>query len=208
MYPWSVSREFADEHCAGDGAAAFSAADVLNVGERTLDEFAVFLVHGHLPHFFAGRFGAGEKLVGPDLIVAKNAGVDVGECDDDGPREGGGIHQVGGSELFGIVNTVGKNQAAFGVGVQDLDGFAGHGGLNVTGLLRFAAGHIFSCGNHADHFNIWLKSRESAHHAEHGGSASHVVLHFFHAIGGLDGDAAGVESDGPAAQAAHGRAAP
>jgi len=45
-----------------------------------------------------------------------------------------------GAELFGVVNAVGEDEAAFGVGVQDFDSLAGHGGLNVAGLLRFAAG--------------------------------------------------------------------
>ena len=34
-----------------------------------------------------------------------------------------------------------------------------------------------------------------AHHADHGGAASHVVFHFLHAIGRLDGNAAGVEGN-------------
>jgi len=37
-------------------------------------------------------------------------------------------------------------------------------------------------------------------------AASHVVLHFFHAVGGLDGDATGVEGDGFADEADHWRA--
>ena len=40
-----------------------------------------------------------------------------------------------------------------------------------------------------------------AHDADHGGGAGHVVLHFLHAVGGLDGDAAGVEGDAFADQA-------
>ena len=41
---------------AGDGAAAFAAADVLDVGKGTFDEFAVVVADGHLPHFFAGLY--------------------------------------------------------------------------------------------------------------------------------------------------------
>ena len=35
---------------------------------------------------------------------------------------------------------------------------------------------------------------------EHGRAAGHVVLHLLHAVGGLDGDAAGVEGDALADQ--------
>ncbi len=36
---------------------------------------------------------------------------------------------------------------------------------------------------------------------EHGRAAGHVVLHLLHALGGLDGDAAGIEGDALADQA-------
>src|ERR1700756_1881625 len=75
--PRSVAGEFSDEPCSGDGTAAFSATDILYVGETALDEFTIFVVHGELPHFFASGFGAGEEFVGPRLIVAKNADVNV-----------------------------------------------------------------------------------------------------------------------------------
>src|SRR2546430_960679 len=35
--PWRVAGEFADEPRAGDGTAAFAAADVLDVGKTSLD---------------------------------------------------------------------------------------------------------------------------------------------------------------------------
>src|SRR5712691_5469038 len=57
--PRRVAGKFADEPSTGDGPAAFSAADVLHVGEAAFDEFAVFVVHRHGPHFFAGGFSAG-----------------------------------------------------------------------------------------------------------------------------------------------------
>ena len=40
-----------------------------------------------------------------------------------------------------------------------------------------------------------LQLRDGPHGAEHCRSARHVVLHFLHAVGGLDGDAAGIEGD-------------
>ncbi len=206
MDPRSVAGEFLDEHGAGDGAAAFSAADVLDVGERTFDEFAIFVVGGELPHFFTGGFGAGEKFVCPSLIGTKDTNIDIGESDDDGAGERGGVDDVRDAELLGIVDAVGEDEAAFGVGVEDFDGFAGHGGLDVSGLLRFATGHIFGGRNDADYFYVGLESGDGAHDAEHGGTASHVVLHFFHALGRLDGDAAGVEGNGFADEADDGSA--
>src|SRR4249920_2411370 len=52
--PRRVARKFLDEHGAGDGASTFAASNVLNVGHGAFDEFAIVVVDGHLPHFFAG----------------------------------------------------------------------------------------------------------------------------------------------------------
>ena len=46
-----------------------------------------------------------------------------------------------------------------------------------------------------------LQLRDRAHGADHGRAAGHVVLHLLHAVGGLDGDAAGVEGHALADQA-------
>jgi hypothetical protein len=78
----------------------------------------------------------------------------------------------------------------------------------VAGLLRAATGHIFGSGNHGDHGDGRLEVCESAHGAEHGGAAAHVVLHFLHVVGGLDGDTAGIEGDGFADEAEDGRVGP
>src|SRR5260370_32102406 len=77
MDPRRVAGELLDEHGAGDGAAAFAAADVLDVGNGSLDEFAVVVVDGHLPHFFAGGFRTGEEIVREGLVGAEDADVDV-----------------------------------------------------------------------------------------------------------------------------------
>src|SRR5216683_2603460 len=76
--PGGLAGKFLDEHGAGDRAAAFTAADVLDVSDGALDELAVIVVDGHLPHFFAGGFGACEQLVGERLIGAEDTNVDVG----------------------------------------------------------------------------------------------------------------------------------
>src|SRR6266436_3515904 len=114
--PRRVAGEFLDEHSAGDGAAAFAAADVLDVSDSALDEIAIIVVNGHLPHFFAGSFRAGEKLVGEGLVGAKNADVYICKGDDDGAGESGGVDEVGGAKLLGVMNSVGEDEAAFRVG--------------------------------------------------------------------------------------------
>ncbi len=115
---------------------------------------------------------------------------------------------MGGAEAAGVGEAVGEDEAAFGVGVDDLDGFSGlvtegHGGLNVAGLLGFAVGHVLSGADDADDANARLEQGDGAHGADHGSAAGHVVLHLLHVVGGLDGDAAGVEGDAFADEAEH-----
>src|SRR6202167_4758311 len=201
MDPWGVFCEFFYEPGAGDGAAAFAGAGVADVGDIAFDHFLVFVVDGHGPHFFADRFGAFEKLIEIFARSAEGADVDVGERDLDGVGLGGGADQMGGAEFAGVEDAVGQDHAAFRVGIDDFDGFAGHGDLDVAGFLSAAAGHVFRGGDHGDHRDCGLEVGDGAHGAEHGGAAAHVVLHFFHVVGGFDGDAAGVEGDGFADEA-------
>ena len=46
---------------------------------------------------------------------------------------------------------------------------------------------MFSVAGRRNNFDVGLQFGERAHDAEHGGAACHVVFHFFHAVGGLDG---------------------
>jgi hypothetical protein len=116
---------------------------------------------------------------------------------------------VGAAELAGVGEAIGQDEAAFGVGVDDLDGlaglvgFEGHGGLDVAGLLGFAVGHVFCRADDADDLDLGLDAGDGGHGAEHGCRAGHVVLHQLHLVGGLDGDAAGVEGDALADEAEH-----
>src|SRR5271163_1793102 len=109
MDPRRVTGEFLNEHRASDSSAAFAATDILNVGDGALDEFAIFVVNGHLPHFFAGCFGAGEQFVSERLVRAKDANVDIGQRNDDGAGESGSIYQMRGAELLRVVEAIGKN---------------------------------------------------------------------------------------------------
>ena len=95
-------------------------------------------------HIFSpGGLRAGQHALGERLVGAEDAGVHGAQRHHDGAGERGGIDQVRGAELLGVSDAVGQDQAAFGVGIDHLDGFAGHGDLHVAGLLRAAAGHIF-----------------------------------------------------------------
>src|SRR5207237_8978555 len=51
MNPGGIAGKFLDEHGADGRARAFATADVLNVGDGSLYEFAILFVDRHLPQF-------------------------------------------------------------------------------------------------------------------------------------------------------------
>ena len=89
---------------------------------------------------------------------------------------------------------VGEHEAAFGVGVQHLDGLAGHGFHHVVRTLRLAVGHVLDQADHADRVDARLARGERLHRADDGGRAAHVALHAHHAGAGLERQAAGIEA--------------
>src|SRR5208282_2942935 len=165
--PRGVFGEFLDEPGGGDGATAFAGAGVADIGDGALDHFLVLVVNGHGPHFFAGGFGAFEELIEIFARGAEGADVDIGEGDLDGAGERGGVNDVGDAELFGVGEAVGEDEAAFCIGVDDFDGFAGHGDLDVAGLLGVSAGHIFGGGDDGDDGDGGFEVSEGAHGAKH-----------------------------------------
>ena len=116
---------------------------------------------------------------------------------------------MGCAQLTRVGQPIGQHKPAFGVGVNDFDGFSRliggkrHRGLHVAGFLRGAGGHVFRGANDGDHAHARLEQRDGAHCADHRRAAGHVVLHLLHIVAGLEGDAAGVEGDSLPYQAEH-----
>ncbi len=129
------------------------------------------------------------------VVIGEDSSIGVAEGDHDCAGQRCRVHQMSAAELARVEQTVGQDEASFGVGVDDLNAFARHGNLHVAGLLRFAGGHVLGGAHDADHLHFRLQQRDGAHGPDHGGAARHVVFHLLHAVGGLDRDAPGVESN-------------
>ena len=86
---------------------------------------------------------------GPQVVVgAEQAGGHAPpQGDDAGPGQGRQVDDGFGLEALGIGQGVGQDEAALGVGVEDLDGLAIHGQQHISRLVGAAAGHVL-CGRH------------------------------------------------------------
>ena len=109
VHPRSVAGEFAKEPGGDNSSSTTAAANVLNIGDGALDEFAVIVIKRHGPHFLAGAARAGEHFFGKRGVGAEDAGIEVAERHDDGAGQRGGIYEMRRAELFGISDAVREN---------------------------------------------------------------------------------------------------
>ncbi len=195
MDPGRVADEFFEEHGSRYCAAVAGGAGVHDVGNLALDLFAVVVGAGQTPEFFAGHGQRVQKAFGYPIVVGEEACVELAERDADGPGERGGVDEVSCAKRFRIVQAVGENKAPLGVGVDDFDSFSGHGGDDVAGFEGLAIWHIFRGTDDSEHAHGGLQLGNGAHGGDHGSGAGHVVLHLVHVLGGLNGDATGVEGN-------------
>ena len=202
--PRRIAYELFQEHRGCRSATVAGASGVHDVGDLGFDLVAVVVGAGHSPEFFAGEGEGVGELLGGCVVVGEEAGVDEAERYADGSGEGGGVDEVGGTEGLRVVEAVGEDEAAFGVGVHDFDGLAGHGGDDVAGFEGAAVGHVLAGADDAEDADVGLELGDGSHGSDHGGGTGHVVLHLVHVIRGLDGDSSGVEGDAFADEAEDG----
>ena len=77
---------------------------------------------------------------------------------------------------------VGEHEAAFGIGIDDLDRLSRHGRDDVARPLRLAVGHILHQPDDADGVDLGLARSERVHEADNAGRTCHVAFHIPHAL--------------------------
>ena len=142
----------------------------------------------------------GQQFLRQFVLVGVQAGRVGAQRDHAGAGQGGDIDYHPGLETPGIGERVAQYQAALGIGVEYLDGFAGHAGDHVARFGGTAAGHVFSGGHDTHHVDRQLQLGDRAQRAKHAGGTAHVEFHLVHLGARLDGNAAAVEGDALADQ--------
>ena len=141
---------------------------------------------------------------GQAVVVGKQAAAHATQRNHAGAGQGGDVHHGSRLEAGRIGQRIAQHQAAFGVGVQNLDGLPAHARDHIAGLHGAAIGHVLAGRDQPHYVDGRLQLAQRAERAQHAGGATHVELHFVHLGRGLDRDAPGVKGDALAHQH-HGR---
>ena len=99
-------------------------------------------------------FARCQQFPGEFVFIAEQAAGDMAQRDDAGAGERGDVNYGIGIEFRRVSERVAQDEAAFGVGVENLDGLAGHGGDDIARLGGAAGGQVFAGGNDADHVQL------------------------------------------------------
>ena len=148
-----------------------------------------------MPSAIVGVLAGGQQLTREAIAVAEKSGDDVAQCNDDRAGQRGDVHDRGRLEALGIGQRIAQDQAAFGVGVENLDRLSRHAADDVAGLGCARPGHVLARGDQSDHIDGRFQLSKASENAHDAACAAHVVLHFVHCIGRLERDAAGIECD-------------
>ncbi len=133
-------------------------------------------------------------------MLAHQAGGLVAQRHHAGAGQRGHVHQCLGVEAFGVGQRIAQDQAAFGVGIADFDGLAGHAGDHVGGAVGVAVDGVLDRRHHHHQIDRQLGLDRGHEGADDVGATAHVVLHFLDAALRLEVDATGVEGDALADQ--------
>ena len=133
-------------------------------------------------------------------MLAHQAGGVLAQRDHAGAGERGDVDQRLRLEALRVGQRVAQDQAAFGVGVADFDGLAGHRGEHVGRAVAVGVGHVLDRRHDHHQVDRQLHADRGHERAHHAGGAAHVVLHLLDAALGLEVDAAGIEGDALADQ--------
>ena len=194
MRPGVLAPEALQKLGRGDGSTG-SASHIGHIGKFGFESLGIGFVQGHAPAQITTGLARIEQGLAQGVVVGVEAGTDMSQSNHAGARQSGNVHHGTRLEALGIGHGITQHQAAFCVGVEDLDGLPAHAGDHITGLGGLAVWHVFSGRNQAHHIEAGLQPGQGLEGAQHTGGAAHVVFHLVHALAGLERDAAGIESD-------------
>ena len=115
------------------------------------DHLVVGRPERHAPDLLAGRLAGRGEALGQFVVVREQAGMFLRQRDEDRAGQGREVdHELRLEAVLHVPEHVGEDEAALGVGVDDLDGLARQRGDDVAGALGVAVGHVLDEADGAD----------------------------------------------------------
>src|SRR6266705_4308097 len=123
MGPVVLARESGKETGGGNTARGTS-ADICKIGEVAFQLFLIIVPEWQPPYAVPRFRPRCLQLAGQIVFVREQPGADVAQGHDAGPRERCDIHHRLRLEALGVAQRIGKNEASFSIGIENLDGLA------------------------------------------------------------------------------------
>ena len=190
----AVIDEALDELGRGD-RPALARADVLHVGDRRIDQPVDRLRPSAAPQLVADCLAGGEQLLGELVVVGEQPAIFVAQADHHRAGQRGEIdHRSSACNCAATRSSRRHSTSRPSASVLITSTvWPDMRRDDVARPLGIAVGHILDQPADADDIRLGLALGERLHRADDRAGAAHVPLHGFHAGGGLDRDAAGVE---------------
>src|SRR5262245_8681399 len=118
--------------------------EVGHVGEVALELALVLVPQRQLPGAVTRLDTAREQFGGEPVVVGEETAGVTAEGNYTGASEGGDVNHAGRLEALGVGQGVAQYEAAFGVGVEDLDALTGHRDDDVARAAGVTARHVLN----------------------------------------------------------------
>ena len=142
MRPGDVVADELLEEQPGGQCSPVLATDVLDVGDRGVDQLAVLGGQGQVPDLLTGTFGSGLQCFDQFVVGSHESGDLVAERHHAGSGERGEVDDGAVAVVGGDRERVAEHESTLGVGIEDLNGRAVVGPVDVAGPRRVGSGHI------------------------------------------------------------------
>src|SRR5262245_13899748 len=113
MHPWCIPDELLKEFC-GSNHPGKPPAGISHLGNSSLNEVPIFVIHWHLPHLLPGAAGSRKEGVNEPLIVTHDTGPEWSQCNPCSTGQRCDIDQVRRPEASRISERVGQNETPLG----------------------------------------------------------------------------------------------
>mmetsp|Transcript_22419 Transcript_22419/g.45113 ORF Transcript_22419/g.45113 Transcript_22419/m.45113 type:complete len:310 (-) Transcript_22419:963-1892(-) len=163
-------------------SSSIRTSQIRNIRNLALQQLIVLFCQGHSPGLISRNLRNILETLGEIIVIGPNSANLLSERNHAGTGERGEFDDGFASEfLVGVDESVGEGEASFGIGVEDLDGFAVGGGEDIGGDDGAATDHVLArSDNEMSFHSLGLHVTHCTSRTEYCRSTTAVEFHQFH----------------------------